>query len=250
MPARIWWTFRTPAAALAVALAAAPAPAQVVQPQIGRPQLPRFGQPQVPNFGQPRNPVQVMPQINSWPGIPAYQLSRPVLDPPSWLNPALNNPWMNQTNVIPVPANPFVVNPIFNNPFLLNPLLRNPIANNPLNVPGFNPLPAPTFAPVTPVAAFTPPVAIKQPGMMMYKGPDLQVNPWSGTVYRPLSGVVTLADGATFYRVPGSGLPTATGAYATGTGLYFSPDRGTFFNPSSGVVSRPGQTNVFVPYVW
>jgi hypothetical protein len=104
--------------------------------------------------------------------------------------------------------------------------------------------------PVNPAVSFTPPVAIRQPGMLMYKGPDLQVNPTSGTVYQPMSGVVTLADGSKFYRVPGTGLPTAVGTYATGTGLYYNPDGNTFYNPSSGVISKPGTTNVFLPYVW
>ncbi len=192
----------------------------------------------------PRQPI-VMPQFNSYPGLPANQLFRPAVSPPSWLNPAINNPWMNRTNVVPVPVNRFALNPLQNNPFLANPLLRNPGINQPLGVPGLEP----GFSPGASVQ-IEPPVAIQQAGTMMYKGPDLQVNPWSGTVYRPQSGVATLADGSTFLRVPGTGLPTSTGTYATGTGLYFNPAAGTFFNPASGVVSRPGRTNVFVPYVW
>lgn len=253
MPARTRWTLRTLAAAVAVAASAAAGPAQQVQPQVpkaGVPVVPKEGIPQVPRLNQPRNPIQVMPQINTLPGIPAHQLFRPVLEPPSWLNPATNNPWMNPTVVHPVRVPPFAVNPLFNNPFLVNPLLRNPVVNNPLNVPGYDLRFGPVPTELLPEVSVTPPVAVRQPGMMLYRGPDLQVNPWSGTRYHPQSGVVTLADGTTFYRVTGSGLPTATGAYATGTGLYYSPTAGTFFNPSSGVISRPGQTNVFVPYVW
>lgn len=249
MPARTRWTLRTLAAAVVVAASADAAPAQLVQPRAGQPVIPKEGIPRVPGLGQPRNPIQVMPSINSWPGIPAYQLSRPAFDVPSWLDPALNNPWMNPTSVVPVRVNPWI-NPLFNNPLLINPLLRNPIGNNPFNLPGFDPRAGTSSSLLTPVTSATPPVAIKQPGMMMYKGPDLQVNPWSGTEYHPVSGVVKLADGTTFYRVPGTGLPTATGTYATGTGLYYNPTGGTFFNPNSGVISKPGQTNVFVPYVW
>lgn len=245
MPARTRWTLRALAAAVVVAASAGAAPAQLVQPQV-----PKSGVPVVPRSGVPHNPIQVMPSINSWPGIPAYQLSRPAFDVPSWLDPALNNPWMNPTVVRPVPVNPFAINPFFNNPLFINPLLRNPIGNNPFNIPGFDPRLGTSASLLAPAVSVTPPIAIKQPGMMMYKGPDLQVNPWSGTEYHPVSGVVKLADGTTFYRVPGTGLPTATGTYATGTGLYYNPTGGTFFNPNSGVVSKPGQTNVFVPYVW
>jgi hypothetical protein len=131
--------------------------------------------------------------------------------------------------------------PVYTPPFY-NPALNNPWMN-PVTVTPVNP-----FLP--PAAVVRPPLAIQQPGTLLVRGPDLQVNPWSGTVYRPLSGIVTLADGSTFYRVPGSGLPTVTGAYATGTGLYYNPRSGTFFNPSSGVVSQPGSTNLFMPYIW
>ena len=49
------------------------------------------------------------------------------------------------------------------------------------------------------------------------------MNPVSGTVYRPLSGVAQTRDGSVFYRVAGTGLPTYTGAYAPGTGLHYDP---------------------------
>jgi hypothetical protein len=75
------------------------------------------------------------------------------------------------------------------------------------------------------------------------------VNPVSGLVYRPLSGVARTADGSLFYYVPGTGLPTATGRYAQGSGLYFNPEGGTFLNPSTGVISRPGTTTVFMPWI-
>jgi hypothetical protein len=236
-----------------------------IQPQ-ARPNLP-WNHPlnqqfQNPNFpwqkqpaqqaGQPRNTVVAMPSINTLPGIPASTIFRPVMDVPSWLNPALNNPWMNQTVVTPVRV-PFQMNPMFNNPFALNPLLQRAWWLNQMNVPGFVPqtsLSELVPGPLTPGVSVTPPVAVQQPGLLIYKGPDLQVNATSGTVYRPQSGVVTLADGSKFYRVPGSGLPTAVGTYATGTGLYYNPDGNTFFNPSSGVISKPGTTNVFLPYVW
>lgn len=185
------------------------------------------------------NPVMVMPQINGLPHYPSPWYNNPV---PLLTNPALDNPWMNPMTVSPVPVNPFAMNPFFNNPLAINPLLRNPAINNPFGVPGFRP----TFPTVT----SAPPVATKERGTYYYYGPDKQVNTTTGTVYHPVTGTVRMADGSTFYRVPGSGVPTPTGGYSMGTGLYYNPQGGTFFNPASGVLSKPGSTNVFLPYVW
>lgn len=179
------WTLRTLAAVALLAVPTASATAQ---------QRPRT------------NSVVVQPSINTFPGFPINPYALPA-----YPNPALNNPWMNQFQVVPV---------------------------GPFGPVGFPP------------AASTPPIAVQQPGMMLYKGPDLQVNPRTGTVYRPQTGTATLADGSTFYRVPGSGLPNALGNYIPGTGLYYNPQGGTFFNPATGVISKPGTTNVFVPYIW
>jgi hypothetical protein len=236
------WTGRL--AALAVVLAtAATASAQQPQPQF-KP---------IPLKNQPG--VLVYPQFNSFPGLPAQQFNPPVFNPGPFYNPALNNPWMNQTNFIPVnpfAPNPFAPNPFVNNPFN-NPFANNLFAPNPFNNPFNNPLqnqfPNAIIGCFGPVPSSTPPIAVQQPGYLVYKGPDLQVNPWSGTVYRPLSGVARTADGSVFFRVPGTGLPTVTGNYATGTGLYYNPNGGTFLNPSSGVISRPGVTNVFIPWI-
>jgi hypothetical protein len=259
------FTLRGLVAAGLIGVAASGSLAQVTPPRVDTrpiPWNPQFQNPafpwhqhptQTPNGNHRKNPILLMPSINTAPGIPASSIFRPAVRPPSWLNPALNNPWMNPVAVHPLRVNPFAMNPMFNNPFVLNPLLRNATFENPLNAPGF--FPQTGFSqlgpsPLSPAVTYTPPVAIRQPGTLIYKGLDLQVNPTTGTVYQPISGVATLADGTTFYRVPGTGLPTATGTYATGTGLYYNPEGGTFFNPSSGVISKPGQTNVFLPYVW
>ncbi len=196
---------------------------------------------------QPKAPIITYPQINTLPGIPAWQLNRPVYNPGPFYNPALNNPYMNQTRVVPFTphANQPVLNPLFppNNPFVNNPFAlgprNNPFVNNPV-------APQTGFGPFT---TYTPPVAFRQPGQLFYRGPDLQVNPTSGLRYRPLSGIARTADGSTFYRVPGSGLPTFTGAYSPGTGLYYDPEHNTFLNPATGVISRPGVTNVFIPWI-
>lgn len=154
-----------------------------------------------------------------------------------------------------IAAAPVVVVPVA-------PPLNNPAAFNPGFVP---PLPVviPQLAPVAPVvpvgfnplfvarpavvsAYYVPPLAVRQPGTFRYTGPDERVNPWSGTVHQPAAGVATLADGSTFYRVPGVGpnMPDLAG-----TGLYFNPDAGTYFNPSSGLVVQPGGVR-FLPWLW
>jgi hypothetical protein len=62
------------------------------------------------------------------------------------------------------------------------------------------------------------------------------VNPVSGTVFKPLSGVARTADGSTFYHILGSD-------------QYFDPKNGSFFNPTTGVITRPGQAP-FLPWLW
>jgi hypothetical protein len=181
-------------------------------------------QPRQPN---PRPPIVVQPQITGATPIPASLFNRPAFNPGPFYNPALNNPWLNQTNVIPVG---------FNNPF----------AQNPFN----NPFPPNQFVgPVWPGGAFGwSGFGCVPPGRLFFKNFDLQVNPTAGLVYRPISGVARTADGSTFFRVPGTGLPNASGQYTAGSGLYFDPAHGTFLNPGTGVISRPGVTNIFAPW--
>ena len=176
--------------------------------------------------GQKKPPAIIAyPQVGGPSPLPAALFYRPAFDPGPFYNPALNNPYLNQTNFIP----------------------DNPVAVNPAVAWTARPIGGCIWGPV-PLIQSTPPIAIRQPGQLLYKNPDLQVNPVSGLVYRPLTGLAVAADGSTFYRVPGSGLPTVTGAYAQGTGLYFDPQHNTFLNPATGVISRPGTTNVFIPW--
>lgn len=197
--------------------------------------------------------ARVQPSINSFPGYPAWAFDRPAAYAPSVLDTLANSPWLNRVTVTPVPVNRFPLHPWFNDPFVVNPLLRNGLVLNPLGVPGYIP-PTGTVLPPWgwgPVATqFTPPTAEREPGYFVYRGPDLQVNPWTGTEYRPVSGLVRTASGENFYRVPGTGLPTDRGTYASGTGLYYNPQGGTFFSPRTGLLLRPGHTQVFLPYVW
>lgn len=167
--------------------------------------------------GGPKKPpaIIVFPQVTAAPpALPASLFNRPAFDPGPFYNPALNNPHLNQTNV--VAYSPFAPNPFFN--------------------------------PFVPTVTATPPVSVRQPGQLFYRGPDLQVNPVSGLVYKPLSGVARTADGSTFYYVPGTGLPTASGTYASGTGLYYDPNNNAFLNPRTGTISRPGVTTAFIPW--
>lgn len=189
-------------------------------------------------------PPTPFPSVNSWPGIPAQSINPPLYNPGPFYNPALNNPFLNQTQVIPF-------TPLANT--LNNPLAPNAWANFPFApqtcIGGAGILPGGCIGFQGPFTTYTPPLAVQQPGQLLWRGPDLQVNPVSGMVYRPLSGVAQARDGSVFYRVAGSGLPTFTGAYAPGTGLYFDPQRNTFLNPGTGVISRPGTTNIFVPWI-
>ena len=117
MAAPFQWSLRSLAAAAVLAVACGSAAAQFGQPGGLRP-VP--GQPAIQK-GQPnpnaRNPL-LMPSINSWPGLPAYQTFPPVVGLPDGMNSAADNPWMNRANVIRV-RNPFAMNPFWNNPFVL-----------------------------------------------------------------------------------------------------------------------------------
>lgn len=229
---------------------------------------------------QKKPSILAMPSINSLPGIPMSSIQGQSI--PALWNPAGSNPWMNQVNTMPFPVYPFAINPVANprfvNPLLVNPL-QNPLVMNPWDNPLLvNPLLANSLVlnpflvnrpinfpfgvpnrivggngpsnPYGSQSTITSSVADQDSGTMMDNGPDFQVNNTTRTVYQPISGVVTLADGSTFYRAPGSGNSTPIGNYATGNDFYHNPIGGTFFNPRSGTLGKPGQTNVFMPYVW
>lgn len=220
------WTFH--AIAATVGMAAVLASRVEAQPKTNPKTHPPVHPAVTPVVGLPKAPPIIFyPQANSFPGIPAALYNQPAFNPGPFYNPALNNPWMNQTRIIP--TNPYA---FVNNPFANNPFANNPFAN-----------------PFVPASYSTPPIAVRQPGYLLYRGPDLQVNPVSGMVYRPLSGVARTADGSTFFHVPNTGLPTVTGAYSPGSGLYFDPRHNTFLNPSTGVISKPGVTNIFIPWI-
>jgi hypothetical protein len=251
------WTLRTLAAVTLIALAAGVTAAQVGQPGANPNPGAKSGQKHDPKHDPKTNPqpaathrpavnphppamqrqpqpqtllrpntnsIVVMPSINTLPVVPA---AGPFLP---FTNPALSYPWPTP---VAVPSFYPFGNP-FTNPFAVAPF--NPVLPNPfLRLPG-NPLTNPFVAPGV-IAVSTPPVALQQPGSLLPAGPDLAVNPWSGTVVQPVSGIATLANGSTFYRLP------------TAVGVYYNPMGGTFFTPDTGVISKPG-TTVLLPYVW
>jgi hypothetical protein len=219
MSAPVRWSLPSLAAAV-LTLAAGSASAHPGQPGGLRPAPQHtpfpYGQPNV----NPGNPL-LMPSINTWPGLPFYQMGPPVMGLPDWSNQGGDNPWMNRRNGIR--PNPFAMNPFWANPFALNPLLRNPgnnQFNNPFAVPGSDSRFTPEFAAASPPVSYIPPASIRPSGAMPWKVQDPHMNAGAGTIYRPTDGVVTLADGSSFYRVPGN-----------------------------GILSRPGPTAIFMPYI-
>ena len=140
--------------------------------------------------------------------------------------------------------------PIRDEPIPCESVIRQPAAlQPPVQLPVRRPRLPPIVAP-QPERRVLPAGRGQRAGSHRYKAADLQVNPTADTVYQPISGIVTLADGSTFYRVTGSGASTMTGDYATGNGLYNNPLGGSFFNPSSGTFNKPAYANIFMPYIW
>ena len=77
-----------------------------------------------------------------------------------------------------------------------------------------------------------------EPGSFYPVGQDAALNPTSGTVLRPYSGVAFTNEGA-FYRLPGTGSYTPYGTYLPGSGIYMNPFTGVGYNPQTGVIQRP-----------
>jgi hypothetical protein len=75
-------------------------------------------------------------------------------------------------------------------------------------------------------------LAVQQPSLWINGGPNLSVNPITGTVVQPLSGYAMMSDGSTYYRLPGSISHSVSP-------VYYNPVGGTLFNPQTGVVAQP-----------
>jgi hypothetical protein len=205
-----------------------------------------------------------MPTING--GTPFDRRYMPEVRLPRG-NPALDSPWMNQVilargpvvvNVIPHSLSsgweePFVPRPnawqSVRNPFAVNPLLMNPLQ---LNRPLFDSFNGPGLF----VGGMgIPPrgdnlADARKPGSLLDEAPEYPAGSGSTTIYQPISGIVTLADGTTFYRGAGSDMATELGNYSGGGGLDSSLFGGNFFSPGLGSVGTVGEWNGFLPYVW
>ena len=82
-----------------------------------------------------------------------------------------------------------------------------------------------------------PGFAQREAGAVIPVGRNLAVNPVTGTVVRPLSGIAITREG-TFYQVPGTGSFSPWGAYIPGSGTYVNPFTGTTYNPTTGLIVR------------
>jgi hypothetical protein len=82
-----------------------------------------------------------------------------------------------------------------------------------------------------------PGFAQREAGAVIQVGRNLAVNPITGTIVRPLSGVAITREG-TFYQVPGTGSFSPWGAYIPGSGTYVNPFTGTSYNPTTGLIVR------------
>lgn len=163
-------------------------------------------------------------------------LANPFAFAPSWDGTSVPNPQA---------ANRMVRNPLVVNQLLVNPLLGNRLAD-PLNGPVV--LAGGWGMPILPARADASPLAdARRPGSLLDQTPDFSTSTITTAAYQPASGIVTLADGSTFYR--GTGAGTELGNSSTGGGLDSGLLSGSFFSPGLGSVGTLGQS-AFLPYVW
>jgi hypothetical protein len=223
-----------------------------------------------PGFPATQPGARAMPQINTSPyangsierALLLQELSIARRNNPYGFYPIYSNPWVVNPVYPPVFAPPVVVNPVFAPPVFAPPVFNpvfpvtpvvpvnpvTPVAFNPLVNPwvnpwAVNPWPVAPWQAVNPWVANTavstyvaPPVAFQQPGAFIPRNADTAVNPWSGAVLKPISGVAIQPDGSVFYRAPNSN-------------LYVNPESGTTFNPVNNVLRRPA-TPVFLPWIY
>lgn len=184
-------------------------------------------------------------------------------------NPAIDSPWMNPVfaargpvviNVIRFPTHhPGWQEPLLpqlnarnwpaRNPFVVNPMLVNPLQRpllDPFNGPGQI---AGGMALAARLAPRGEPSAESRKSVSLLD--EVQESPSSSsTIYQPISGIVTLADGSTFYRATGSSAATELGNYTSGGGLDAGLLSGNFFSPGLGSIAALADGNGFLPYVW
>jgi hypothetical protein len=270
------WAFRFLAAAAVLAAGAADSHAQVVIH--GRPGQPRveaknpfapvrlpgtqpFRTPQpngtrpsaftMPTVGSssafPANPYWHPPADTPWTGPPVIIIVRPVVVVNRVVNPFLPTPEADDPPgpeakpVVRRARDPFVANPL-----LMNPLLAHRAVHNPFNGPGFITGWGLNLAALQRGGGAA--AAARPAGSLLDQPAETPATPAAPTVYQPVSGVVTLADGSTFYRGSGTEPATAIGNYSGGN---FDAELigGSFFSPAAGFVGKLEPT-VFLPYVW
>jgi len=187
---------------------------------------------------------------------PARSNSPAPFDPssanPFARGPALANPFLftpNWDDAFAANARP-PMRPV-RNPFVVNQLLMNPLVGNrlaePLNGPVL--LAGGWGVPLVPARGDGSSLAeTRRPGSLLDQTPEFSSSPIATAVYQPVSGIVTLADGSTFFWGAGMGAATELGNYSAG-GLDSGLLGGNFFSPGLGSVGSLGQ-NAFLPYVW
>lgn len=137
--------------------------------------------------------------------------------------------------------NPAVVNSLFSDPHSVNPLLDQPFSNA-FGVPGYGGFGARYI--FTLADAMEPSV---EPASM---GTEPREYVASGAVYEPASGKVTLADGTTFYRVPGTRPSASFASYTFGSGGASASQGSSYLSGTPAVISKSALSNIFLPYIW
>jgi hypothetical protein len=205
----------------------------------------------MPSFGSiaPAQSTQPM-QANQWETPSAG--TNPAQFPPGTMlvDPLFLNPgWPEQAFVRPRlwnRPNPLAMNQLLINPLLLNRPLLDPFGPGLIVGGGWG-------VPLRPLRRDAEEFAeARRPGSLSEQMPVFprSASPVATTIYQPLSGFVTLADGSTFYRAGGTAAATELGNYSTGGGLEASLIGGNFFSPSLGAAGDVSRGRTFLPYVW
>jgi hypothetical protein len=98
---------------------------------------------------------------------------------------------------------------------MMNPLLLNRPFLDPFNGPGL--VVGGMGVPGRPARGEAALLAeARRPGSMLDREPEFAMNPITTMTYQPVSGIVTLADGSTFYRGMGAAAATEMSNYSSG----------------------------------
>ncbi len=200
-------------------------------------------------FERPFKPPIHLPRVN-----PAFH--SPRLSPVFATRGPVVVTTINSSSINSAWHEPFVPHPNAWNPPVRNPFMANPLFVNPLQRPFLDPFNGPglivgaRWGPrVFPPRGEDGTVAdASRPRSLLDEMPETPA--MTPTVYQPISGIVTLADGSTFYRAAGTGPVTELGNYSSGGGLGASLLGGNFFSPDPSSMGAFCEANGFLPYVW